>query len=564
LISFVRTGKKEFSNGRKIFVIGKGRFGTAAAQGLRESNYRNDDGTLSPLEVVNVSATSFTSLSPSIMSEQLQGSEYVVYCGYNLPAYAAKIAQAMKSARQGSPSKMEFIDFSNPDPINERDDVTGALDLWTSLTMYNKVSSKTDLPWTVWKITEVGSLDVAGTEGNSDGMVYKNGANPEKVPRIKIPNLTFVPAPVESSGLSDEAEDRIMERSDIDRWNDGMILGFAIFIFTSIYAIVRYNEYFNGSEPTEQIPMYLLDKSIGWTGLWMMVVSPYAGNMLALSALYSDFGKLPILDKAVVILSSLIMFLPTAFFFFGYVLWIAFRNIYFSSRGNVSPLYLGQFSMDKTSQWLKASFVDMVTLKGESGCVGFGWALIHSFTGLVCGDVAYKGYWFNETNGRLHARMELSMTTGCISTVLLWAVAMRSLFGKASWIKLKPLYTYASPIGMWFAVVHVMAFGAKGWVKLFKKEYHRGQLSITFVSSMYPAGILLVHHLMALFNTKRHISGHEVWRHSITKIATEECEQLRRRNGHHGLIDSWIKKEYGEYFEGGSTLSLNQATPSAA
>jgi len=355
-----------------------------------------------------------------------------------------------------------------------------------------------------------------------------------------------------------------MERSDVDRWNDGMILGFAIFIFTSIYAIVRYNEYFNGSEPTQQIPMYLLDKSIGWTGLWMMVVSPYAGNMLALSALWSRFGKLPILDKVVVILSTLMMFLPTAFFFFAYVLWIAFRNIYFSSRGSVTPLYLGQLSMDKTTQWLKASFVDMVTLKGESGCVGFGWALIHSFTGLVCCDVAYKGYWFNETNGRLHARMEVSMTTGCISTVLLWSVAMRSLFGKASWIKLKPLYTYASPIGMWFAVVHVMAFGAKGWVKLFKKEYHRGQLSITFVSSMYPAGVLLVHHLMAVFGTKRHISENEVWRHSVTRIATDECEQLRRRNSHHGLIDSWTKKEYGEYFVDGSTRSLNEITPTAA
>jgi len=239
-----------------------------------------------------------------------------------------------------------------------------------------------------------------------------------------------------------------------------------------------------------------------------------------------------------------------------------------------------QFSKERTTAMLKASLIDTVTLKGESGCVGFIYCLVHSFMGLVCCDVAYKGYWFNETNGRLHARMEVSMTTGCVSTVLLWAVAMRSLFGKASWIRMKPLYAYASPIGMWFAVVHVMAFGAKGWVKLFKKEYHRGQLSITFVSSMFPAGILLVHHLMAFFNTKRHISDKHLWRHSITNIATQEVKGLREQieeKGRHSVVSiatqefnlhilnnkenmsSWVKD-----YKGSNKPTSNSLTPTAA
>merc|ERR1712025_808731 len=119
--------------------------------------------------------------------------------------------------------------------------------------------------------------------------------------------------------------------------------------------------------------------------------------------------------------------------------------------------------------------------------------------------------------------------TGCVSTALLWAVAMRSLFGKASWIRLKPLYQYLSPLGIWMATLHVMAFGAKGWTKLFKKEYHNGQMSITFVSSMFPAGILLAHHLMATFGTKKQVSDSHLWKNSMINIATQDFVQLTRR-----------------------------------
>jgi len=540
----------------KVFVIGMGRFGTATAQGLRESFYKKgDDGAaeLTPLEVVHVSATEFTSHATATMAEQLQNSKYVVYCGTRLPKYSAKLAQAMKRARQYSDEDMEFIDFSNPDPINEKNDLSGALDLWMALGMYTNVSSKSLANWTVWKITEVGSLDIAGTEGTSRGIVYKAGASTDKVPMLKMPNLTLVPAPEESNDLYDEARQRIMERSEIDRWYDGMLVGFAVFLFTSVYAIVRYNVNFNGSEPTEQIPMYLLDKSYGWTGLWMMVVSPFAGNLLAIGSLCGRFGQLPIMDKMVTILSIIFMSIPTIFYFFAYVAWIVLRNIFFSARGGVSGLYQVQFSKEKSQAFVKSTLIDMVTLKGETGCVGFAYALIHSFLGIICADVAYKGYWFNEINGRMHWNMELSMMTGCVSTVLLCAVAMRSLMGKASWIRLKPLYAYASPIGMWFAVVHVMAFGAKGWTKLFKKEYHNGQLSITFVSSMFPTGVLLTHHLMQTFGTKRHISDLHLWRHSMTSIATKDFNNLRRNVNNKADMISWVKD-----YVGGRTVSSSK------
>ena len=166
-------------------------------------------------------------------------------------------------------------------------------------------------------------------------------------------------------------------------------------------------------------------------------------------------------------------------------------------------------------------------MKGETGNVGFVYALIHSFLGFIIADVAYKGYWF-EDNGRLGWRFELSMMTGCVSTAVLWTVAMRSLFGKASWIRLKPLYSYLSPFGIWLATLHVMAFGAKGWTTLFDKNYHGGQMSITFVSSMFPTLVLLTHHLMSIFGTKKQISGSHLWKHSLNNIATQDFVKLTR------------------------------------
>lgn len=167
-----------------------------------------------------------------------------------------------------------------------------------------------------------------------------------------------------------------------------------------------------------------------------------------------------------------------------------------------------------------------MTLKGETGCVGFVYAFIHSFLGVIVCDVGYKDNWFNVETGRLLWNTELSMMTGAVATALLWVVTMRSIMGKASWIRLKPLYSYLSPIGIWFAVIHIIAFGAKGWNTLFNKNYHNGQMSITFVSSMYPTCVLVVHHVMAFFGTKKLCSGDYMWKNSVVKIASLQYNEI--------------------------------------
>ena len=55
-------------------------------------------------------------------------------------------------------------------------------------------------------------------------------------------------------------------------------MGFAMFFFMTMYALIRYDKSMSGSEPHANISMYLVDKAIAWTALWMMVVLPFAGN----------------------------------------------------------------------------------------------------------------------------------------------------------------------------------------------------------------------------------------------------------------------------------------------
>jgi hypothetical protein len=76
-------------------------------------------------------------------------------------------------------------------------------------------------------------------------------------------------------------------------------MGFAVFFFTTIYAIVRYDKSLSGKEPHVNIPMYLLDKAIAWTGLWMMVVAPFAGNLLTLNSIYQKRSNIDFLQKIV-------------------------------------------------------------------------------------------------------------------------------------------------------------------------------------------------------------------------------------------------------------------------
>ena len=102
--------------------------------------------------------------------------------------------------------------------------------------------------------------------------------------------------------------------------------------------------------------------------------------------------------------------------------------------------------------------------------------------------------------------------------MLLPFVQLRSILGKSSWIITKPVYKYLSPIGVIFATIHVVAFGAPGWYKLFKPEYHNGQMSITFMSSMFPMSILTVWFFMKFFSTPM---PKKLLRNSFVQLAEE-------------------------------------------
>ena len=83
---------------KKIVVIGRGRFGTAAAQGMRKAFVYNTKDQICKTYVVHVSTREFTSSLITTMAKNLRGASFVLYCGYRLPEYARVIADAMKEA----------------------------------------------------------------------------------------------------------------------------------------------------------------------------------------------------------------------------------------------------------------------------------------------------------------------------------------------------------------------------------------------------------------------------------------------------------------------------------
>lgn len=166
---------------RKVIVIGKGRFGNAIAQGLREGGFvEHQDGTRVLCEVVQVSACKFTRLPVSQMAHELQDAAFVAYCGTKLPEYATTLASALQLASSQSSfsehSVIEFLDFSNPDPILEDADVSGAIDLWVALTALRDGEEKEIFLKNegalikISKVTEVGSIDASGAVGNTSGL----------------------------------------------------------------------------------------------------------------------------------------------------------------------------------------------------------------------------------------------------------------------------------------------------------------------------------------------------------------------------------------------------------
>ena len=76
--------------------------------------------------------------------------------------------------------------YSYIDPIHEKDDVPGAIDLWNALSRDTEMDNK-DTMWKVWKITQVGSLGIAGTESTSKGLVYGAGSSTGKFQTSRFP-----------------------------------------------------------------------------------------------------------------------------------------------------------------------------------------------------------------------------------------------------------------------------------------------------------------------------------------------------------------------------------------
>merc|ERR1711937_7920 len=425
-------------------------------------------------------------------------------------------------------------DFSNPDPLLEKNDVAGAVKLWSELT-YGQDKNH---GWKIWKVTDCGLLDVAGIEEpNHDyAKVYGAGIQKHEVPELRISGLRWQPAQFDRHDLFAEVYDRMMERADMDRWWDAGLLGLATFVTTASYAVTRYSVSFNGKYPWSMVPLYILDKSVAWTGLWMLIISPFAGNLLALQGTIKSCGSMGCVDYLVFVLGVLLMIFPTLEFVIPFFLWFLFRTLFFGRIGGRGiSLYEHQQAVPvegpKRHTFVRAMLIDMVSLKGETGCVGFFFAIAHSFMGFICADPAYKTKWFDKETGRLFWNYEVCLATGCWATAILFFVTLRSLFGKASWIRLKPLYAYASPIGMWFATAHVVFFGYSGWYKLFQYKYHNGQPSITFMSSMFPIGVLLVNWMMACSGTKTRLvsGGMYLWKHSVVRIAKEEFVGLKKK-----------------------------------
>lgn len=246
------------------------------------------------------------------------------------------------AVRVKSSAPLEFMDFSNPDPTHEESDVTGALHMWRNL---NKDGFRRHFK--VWKITETGSLDVSGNEEPSHDYAKVYGARiaQGKVPKLKITGLRWWAAETGRSDLYPEAYDRIMERSEVDCWYDGCLVAVAMTLFTCTYAICRYSEHINGSYPNSIIPLYILDKGIAWAALWMMVVSPFAGNLLAMQAIWLRWSKTGIMDKLVWIFAVIVMAFPIFEFLLTWLTWYVLRNVFFRfvpRRQSSSFLYLWQ------------------------------------------------------------------------------------------------------------------------------------------------------------------------------------------------------------------------------
>jgi len=512
-------------DGIKVLIIGTGEFGTAVAQSCM---------LITNVNIVHVSARAFI-LNQTVneMAAVIANSRYIMYCGSCLTQHSERIADAIIEARvvSAKESHIEFIDWSNPDPgVDYNEDIQGAVALARFLEASDSDSGTELQLWKVWKATGVSNLDVAGHEGKMKVAIYGGSTSTtsgSEVPSINIPGISWSP-PHESS-LLDEAYDRLICRAEVDRWYDATLLSFAIFVFAFTYAYTRYSEFVNGKYPNTMVPMYIADKGISWVSLWMMVVCPFAGNILTMGAAIQDnWSATTAMDRILIALFSVMTLVPLTLFFIPWSLWCAFRHLFFMGhRYNTKSIYERQDDTPGTSI-IKASLIDMVSMKHETGVVGFFWAFTHCMLGFMITDSAYKTKWFQE-NGRAYGNIEISMTLGVVGFTLITVTTIRSLFGTDYWMKLKPIYAFVSPLGIIMSALHVVLMGYKGWYKLFDTQYHNGHPSITFMSSMYPLVVLVVNLCLNMYGTKKRCGGQKIWKHSATNAAHARFNKLTAR-----------------------------------
>ena len=380
------------------------------------------------------------------------------------------------------------------------------------------------------------------TQSKQIATVYQNSSSKtvtSPVPSLDVPGIVWKSA--DKSSLINEVFDRLMTRSEVDRWYDSVYVGLAIFLYAFGYAFTRYSELVNGAYSYQMIPLYIVDKAVSWTALWMIVVSPFAGNLLAMLGTLSNWKNAAGIDKIMFLLGIVINILPVILFVLPWIVWYIIRNIHFGANHGYSSgsiLYLSQDDEKKNqglTKPLKAMLVDLVALKHETGVVGFFFVITHGLMGLLVADPAYKSKWFNE-KGRFYGNNELSLACSTIAFTLITAVAIRSLFGSASWMKLKPMFNYAAPVGAFLATFHVILMGYSGWNKLFNYSSKRGQPSLTWVSSMFALGVLVCHVLFVLFGTKRRSrKSMRVWRHSMTNAAYIKFHDVKELSTFHEM-----------------------------
>ena len=147
--------------------------------------------------------------------------------------------------------------------------------------------------------------------------MYGGSSNPSlrsEIPALQIPGIVWK-LPQQSS-LLDEVYDRLITRSEVDRWYDAFLLSIAIFIYAFGYAYTRYSEHVNGGYPNTMMPLYVADKGIFCGSLWMLVVYPFAGDILTTgAAIKKNWSATTILDKILVSLFAVVTLIPVVLFF---------------------------------------------------------------------------------------------------------------------------------------------------------------------------------------------------------------------------------------------------------